>query len=545
MIPFTESGPARANPHPVRDGGTTSDPDIFLRVNGSIVRPHSVADAVYTFRLTEPARTVHITSRSVIQAAWDPQCRDRRRLGVNVSRIELHGKHARTVVRHDDPLLEDGFHRNERTHRWTNGYARLPSQLLGCVDGPIEIRLHLASRGLRYHRGIAPMEPRVRPLGPRRALFVDAKIPTPDQDAGSTVICEQMRVLRSLGFKATFLAVNEPDVVPRYSSALQDEGVEVIHGAEYSTIDEFIGARGGEFDLAYLHRFDIAERCIALLRFYAPHAPIIFNNADLHYLRAQRSAALSSNTDALAASNAIKVRELAVIRAVDCTLICNLVEQDILRHEVPEAFCYYLPWVIETPESMGPPFQSRRDVMFLGGFNHSPNLDGVQWFVSEILPVLRRMLPGVRLHIYGSAIPESLLRLSSEDVVIDGHVADLRTAFDRHRVSVVPLRYGAGFKGKLAASLAYGIPVVASPIGAEGTGVMDSHHLLVAAEPESFAAAVARLYTSEPLWNRIRSCGRQFTAELFSHDKAREHFRVVMNGLRRPDLVSQARDGVG
>ncbi len=133
-------------------------------------------------------------------------------------------------------------------------------------------------------------------------------------------------------------------------------------------------------------------------------------------------------------------------------------------------------------------------------------------------------------------MPDTLRRLASAEIVPVGPVADLADIFDRHRLSVAPLRYGAGFKGKVVTSLAYGVPVVASPIAAEGTGLVSGQHLLTAEDPESFAAALATLYTDKALWTRLAMAGRNHVEEAYSFEKGRQHFGDIFRQIGRADL---------
>jgi glycosyltransferase involved in cell wall biosynthesis len=110
-------------------------------------------------------------------------------------------------------------------------------------------------------------------------------------------------------------------------------------------------------------------------------------------------------------------------------------------------------------------------------------------------------------------------------VVIGGWAPDLAAVFDRHRVSVVPLRYGAGFKGKLASSLAHGVPSVATPVGAEGTGLEGLAEVLVAKEAAGFAAAVAYAYSEEAVWERSAEAGPRFVRERLSPERGPAHMR--------------------
>jgi glycosyltransferase involved in cell wall biosynthesis len=110
-------------------------------------------------------------------------------------------------------------------------------------------------------------------------------------------------------------------------------------------------------------------------------------------------------------------------------------------------------------------------------------------------------------HVVGSKPPPEILALAAPDVVVHGFVEDIGPLLDKMRVSVAPLRYGAGVKGKVGTALAAGLPTVATPIAAEGMGLVDGRNVLIAGEAPKLAAAITRLHTDEALWTRIGAEG--------------------------------------
>src|SRR5690606_33841084 len=115
------------------------------------------------------------------------------------------------------------------------------------------------------------------------------------------------------------------------------------------------------------------------------------------------------------------------------------------------------------PQPMTVPFEARKDILFLGGFGHQPNVDAVKYFVREIWPMVCSRNPAMRFIIAGSDVPADLRALDGTDgIEVVGFVRDLGTIFDRVRLSVAPLRFGAGAKGKVAVSLAHGVPAIIS-----------------------------------------------------------------------------------
>jgi hypothetical protein len=213
--------------------------------------------------------------------------------------------------------------------------------------------------------------------------------------------------------------------------------------------------------------------------------------------------------DAVMAQEAavMKARELALVEAADCTITHSSAEQAILAAEAPGRPVSLWPLMAQHHGTRIPHGQ-RRDVCFLGGYRHPPNIDAVQYFCAEIFPLLRAAEPGIRFIIAGSNLPSELAGLAAADVIIAGQIEDLRDLFDATRVFVCPLRVGAGVKGKVASAMAYGLPVVSTPIGVEGTALRHGHDVLVAASPADFAAETLAAYRDAALWQRLSENGQ-------------------------------------
>jgi glycosyltransferase involved in cell wall biosynthesis len=241
----------------------------------------------------------------------------------------------------------------------------------------------------------------------------------------------------------------------------------------------------------------------------------MFHLADLHYLRMEREARLSGDDEMKYAASLVKQRELSIVKQADCTISHSSVERDILAAEAPHARTALWPLMFEHFGTKAV-FSKRRDLCFLGGYMHPPNVDAVVYFVNSILPLIKAQEPGIRFVIAGAHPSEEVRALAAPDVLVRGQVADLRDLFDPCRVFVCPLRVGAGAKGKLASALSYGIPVVSTRLGVEGTDIVDGKHALVADDPADFAAAVLRVYRSSALWGRLSKSGQDLVRERFS-----------------------------
>ncbi len=227
-----------------------------------------------------------------------------------------------------------------------------------------------------------------------------------------------------------------------------------------------------------------------------------------------------------------------MIRKSDVTLVVSPVEKALLAELVPEARVMILSNIHE-PVDGGRPFAERAGLVFIGGFQHPPNVDAVLWYAQEILPRVRAQLPGVTTYIVGSKVTEAVKALAAEDVVVTGYVPDVTPYLNGCRVSIAPLRYGAGVKGKVNSAMSHGLPVVATPASVEGMHLEPGADVLVAEDPLGFADAIVRLYRDEALWNRLSAGGRENIRRHFSRDVARGAVKKLL-ALAGSGRVSKA-----
>ena len=360
-----------------------------------------------------------------------------------------------------------------------------------------------------------------------QVLVIDATTPCPDQDSGSVRLVNILRILRNEGAAVSFFADNRA-YLDGYSSALQQMGVEVLWHPWLSDPVAWIGANGSRFDLIIVSRHYIASSYVELLRLHARRARLVFDTVDLHYLREQRAAELENRDDLRQAAAQTRERELALINTVDVTLVVSPVEQELLAREAPGARVEVLSNVHEV-FGCRRGFAERRDLMFIGGFQHPPNIDAAQWFVREIFPLVRATLPDVRFHLIGSKATDAVRVLGeAEGVEFHGFVEDIEPFLDGCRLAMAPLRYGAGVKGKVNMSMSYGQPVVATSIAVEGMHAQPGGEVLVADEVADFAAATVRAYTDEALWRRLSDGGLDNVERHFSFEAARQPIRRLL-----------------
>jgi glycosyltransferase involved in cell wall biosynthesis len=330
---------------------------------------------------------------------------------------------------------------------------------------------------------------------------------------------EIIRAILSRGHQVTFIPDDLEDRPP-YREALQSLGVEVVLPPMHHSVASYLQKRGAAFDLAILSRAAVAERHIGTVRRLDPNARLVFDTVDLHFVREQRAAELAQDPVLGAAVARRREQEIGLASRADLTVVVSHVEKQLLEEVCPGAEVMVIPTIYPIDPAEPPGFDGRRSIVFIGGFLHSPNVDAVLYFAREIFPRIRAEEPGVVLNVIGPDAPGELLALQSEAVRILGHVADVKPLFDEAIVSVAPLRYGAGVKGKVNHSMSLGVPAVVTSLAAEGMHLEHGRDAMIADDPESFAAAVVAVCRSRELWERLSRNGRNSLRKHFSVEAA-------------------------
>ncbi|MDP3711751.1 MAG: glycosyltransferase [Mycobacteriales bacterium] len=356
---------------------------------------------------------------------------------------------------------------------------------------------------------------RDRRTGPR-VLVVDDRVPTPDEDSGSQRMWHLLEILAELGCVITVVPVDEQVRQP-WLDRLQQRGVEVLYGP--TDLTSHLRSLGPFLSLVVLSRPANAVRFLPLIRQFATDATVVYDTVDLHFVRLEREAALTvdAGTARATARLAATMRELelAATRDADLTFVVSEEERGLLQASAPDADIVVVSNVHERlAPAPGP--AGRSGLLLVGNFEHQPNVDCATFLVHDVLPLVLAACPGTKLRLVGSRMPTELLELHGGAVDVLGWVDDLTAVHDESRVMVAPLRFGAGVKGKVGDALRRGLPVATSMVGAEGMGLVDGVHALIADGAEETAAAVVRLLDDDALWSSMSRNGMEHVAQRMS-----------------------------
>jgi hypothetical protein len=282
-------------------------------------------------------------------------------------------------------------------------------------------------------------------------------------------------------------------------------------------------------DVVVVGPWTTAEHALPHLRRPASGATVVVDSCDLHFLREQREAEVRGEPVS-AEMSARRRRELAVYAAADHVVCVTVEEADLLARELPGIRVSVVGNVHPAVES-DTERSARTGLLFVGNANHAPNVDAVRWWRDEIGPRLAGRLPEAELTVVGNDPRGALRALAGPGVRVQGWVPDVGPYLQNALVSVAPLRYGAGMKGKVGEALAAGVPVVATSIAAEGMRLRDSQHALLADDADSFVDAVVRLHDDAVLWERLRSEGRRHVEQLAGLDAVRQQLTTLLSRL--------------
>jgi sugar transferase (PEP-CTERM/EpsH1 system associated) len=157
-------------------------------------------------------------------------------------------------------------------------------------------------------------------------------------------------------------------------------------------------------------------------------------------------------------------------------------------------------------------------IIFTGNLTYYPNVDGIFYFINDILPLIKKEFPAVKFYIVGQAPPAKVRALASENVIVTGFVEDIKLYYLQSAVAISPIRFGAGTLNKILEPLTLGVPVVATTMGIDGLDSTVRRNILVAEHPRAFAKELIRVIKDPDLRERLGSEGMAAVRQLYDWD---------------------------
>jgi len=375
-------------------------------------------------------------------------------------------------------------------------------------------------------------------------LIVETDVLRANQDAGSRTVFDIIKILLELNCNVKFW----PDTLnfdPVYTPILQQMGVEVFYGS-YMNFAKWIEENGNYIDVAFVCRPNISERYIELLRNNSK-ALVLYYGHDIHYLRMQQQLCVAD--ELITTKEMLRLREIEQRIWSKADVVIYPSEEEALhvstfmqKHETPVEVVSIPAWFYSSTQYIDPSILSfRKDILFVAGFDHAPNIDAACWLVHDILPLIRKKFPAVQLHLVGNKPTRKVESLACEYIHVTGWVSDttLSYYYTRCRVAVSPLRFGAGVKRKIVESMHHGLPIVTTPVGIQGLSSA-SDFIPYSGDATMIAEQILSLLTDDDFWLDISRKSVDFINKNYSHDTMRNSIiSLLPPSTEKPKELSQ------
>ena len=291
--------------------------------------------------------------------------------------------------------------------------------------------------------------------------------------------------------------------------------------------------RLAEMDVVYVTRYRVAEQFLPLIRELSANPPILFNNAGLHFLRETR-VMLNQGVNELGIAQVqnTRERELAACRSADAVLCYTAEEHAVITSDLLEKKNLQLtPWVVEMHKSVAG-FAERKGIAFLGNFAHKPNEEALLFLLKEVMPcLLAQHSHDITLIVFRSNTPEDFKKYTSANVNIEGYVEDIDDVYNIHHLFVAPLLSGAGIKGEVLESMAYGLPTILTDLAAEGIGVVHGLNTLIANNVDEWVESILNLYRDESQRTETSENQRVLARTKYSRQAGLKRFRSIFQSV--------------
>jgi len=344
-----------------------------------------------------------------------------------------------------------------------------------------------------------------------KILAVSYDTPRPDQSSGELRFYTLLSLL-ARSHKILFYST-DPQRIPESvaaANALSGLGIAIEEGP----FDALL--RRADFDVVFFELYFIADGLIDLVRSWQPNARIVVDSVDVHFHRLRSKAKLTHQPEDMRYAEDVRGHEMSAYGKADLVLTVSKEDSRILRDEGLETDTEVIPNIHAMHPLHEHACTDRLELIFIGSYKWAPNIDAMVYFCKDVLPLLRETIPRLRLRIVGSAPTNEIKKLASEDVEVVGFVSETTTFLLSSDISIAPLRYGGGIKGKVGEAMAHGLPVVTTSVGAEGFGFQVGEDVLIGDAPFEFAEAIRTLWQDTDIYRRVRRNGWNYINDQYS-----------------------------
>jgi O-antigen biosynthesis protein len=358
------------------------------------------------------------------------------------------------------------------------------------------------------------------------------RIPEYDKDSGSNRLKEIIDAYKEQGYYVLLIKSKTFYNSSPYIQYYQKLGIHVFYEHKVNmNICNFIKNNLPNATLSWFYNPDVFIEFFEQLKPVLKNSKIIYDMVDIHHVRYKRALDITPenkklkkqydkylSAEKMACKNADVVVAISKEEGKYTEQLCDA------KKIITISNIHYA----RTSLDKVLPFEEREDVLFIGSI-HEPNIDAVYYLYNNIMPIVWKQIPELKVNIIGN-IKDKIVDINNPNFIFKGYVADIEELFSASKFMIAPLRYGAGVKGKIGQAFEYFLPVVTSSIGAEGMELKDGEGALISDEAEGFANAMVNLYNNKMLWLHLQSNSEK-NLYPFSKDQLRRQLHNIEKTL--------------
>ena len=350
-------------------------------------------------------------------------------------------------------------------------------------------------------------------LNSKRVLIIDDIIPEFNKDSGSRRLTEIIKLLlknkvsvfligdlKEYKYKSSYIEKFKNLGVIVYEPSIDEKG-------NLITKEGFIKKIAPLLNVAWLHRPGIFDKYYKVIKESNENVELIFDMVDFHYLRLLREWELDkTNSNLKIQAQKHLAIEINNCKQADKIIVISDLDKASLKEHYPTTDKMISIGNVHQFQEINEDFKSfenRSNLLFIGGFKHTPNVDAVLFLKNEIMPIVWSSNPNICVNVVGSYPTDKVITLNSDKFKVIGFVEDVSGYLKNSKLFVAPLRYGAGIKGKIGQSFEYSLPVVTTSIGAEGFDFGEFKDQMIANNAQNIANKIIELYSNGTLWNAV------------------------------------------
>jgi GT2 family glycosyltransferase len=340
---------------------------------------------------------------------------------------------------------------------------------------------------------------------PASVLIIDDRVPAPGMGSGFGRITDLFEDLRDAPVALSFHPSNQLHL--RGANPLAGYGVDLVS----EPLREHLAREDVAYDLVVISRPHNYKALYDVVREGQPRAKIVYDAEALYHRRLRLQAALESSPEIRERlqneAAEMELLEAGIARSADRLVSISDDERQWLErvsgHAPIEFMIPFSHGITMTPANLA----GRSGAAFVAGWlagEESPNVGGLRWYVDEVAPRVRARFPDFKTVVTGARPPLSVELMAGDGIVLTGFVESLEAVYRQARVAIAPILAGAGVKIKTLEALQYGVPLVATTVGAEGLGLADGEQIDIADDPAAFAQKLIALLSEDALWEQRR-----------------------------------------